>query len=374
MKKVLFVANITGHINSFHLTYMRWFQEQGYQVHVAANGETPKNFCDKFYDVKLERSPYAIIKNYKAYCELKKIINAEKYNIVHCHTPMGGVLGRLCSIRSRKSNNTKVLYTVHGAHFYKGAPLKNWILYYNMERFLSRYTDAIITINQEDYNNFNNSQFKNKDLYRIPGIGVDTSRFFVASDDEKSKLRKKYGYRPESYLIIYTAEFIRRKNHRFLIEAMVDLVQKCPDIRLLLAGHGKLFEEMKALAQELKVNDNIDFLGYRSDVPQLVALSGVGISASTEEGFGLNLAEEMSAGLPIVCSNVRGHAEMIRPGENGFRFDVGDMIGYVQSIIHLENPQLRKKLGESAYRDSVKFSISRSLEAMEKIYIKYTNA
>lgn len=148
--KVLFLSN-TANFSKFNLPYMRWFKEQGWQVDYASAGEEDVPDCDRQYKISIVRSPFHILKNLKGLCELKKLLRENRYDILHCHTPMGGVLGRLAARKLWKEHKIKVIYTVHGFHFYRGAPILNWLLYYPMEKWLSRCTDVIVTINEEDY-------------------------------------------------------------------------------------------------------------------------------------------------------------------------------------------------------------------------------
>ena len=149
MKKILFLSN-TANFSKFNRPYMRWFKEQGWLVDYCSAGEEQVFDCDNQYSIPIARSPFNL-NNIKAYKELKQILTDNNYDILHCHTPMGGVIGRLAAIKLRKQNKIKVIYTAHGFHFYKGAPIMNWLLYYPMEKWLSRFTDIIITINEEDY-------------------------------------------------------------------------------------------------------------------------------------------------------------------------------------------------------------------------------
>lgn len=147
--KVLFLSN-TANFSKFNLPFMRWFHEQGWQVDYASAGEESVSDCDNQFSICIARSPFSF-KNIRAYRQLKKILVENNYDLLHCHTPMGGVLGRLAARKLWKAGKIKVIYTAHGFHFYKGAPLLNWLLYYPVEKCLSRCTDVIVTINEEDY-------------------------------------------------------------------------------------------------------------------------------------------------------------------------------------------------------------------------------
>lgn len=357
---------------AFHLLYIKWFKENGYEVHVAANdGSVIVPLVDRQWNLCIERSPLNL-NNIKAYKELKTIIEREKYSLVTSHTAMGGVLARLAGRRARKNDGLKVLYTAHGFHFFKGSPKSFWLFYYPMEKFLSRYTDAIITINQEDFELVKTSDFRNKQTFKIPGIGINTDRLLKVTEDLKQQLREKNGYKQDDFLAIYVAEYIPRKNHRFIIDALPELIERIPEIKILFAGRGRDMELTMDYAKSKGVEEYIDFLGFRNEVGNLIALSDIGISASKQEGLGLNLAEEMFSGLPVVGSEDRGHKEMIIHGENGFLYPQNDSKAFIDAIVYLyENPERRKEMGEHAAQSIQKFSLDNSLKEMVRIYERY---
>lgn len=369
MKKVLFVASVASHIESFHIPYIKWFKEHGFIVDVAARMDidNPIEYCDKFIDIPFERSPYSK-GNISAYKALKAVIYNGQYNIIHCHTPMAAALTRLAARKMRK-NGLTVIYTAHGFHFFRGAPLLGWLLYYPAEKFLSRFTDIIITINKEDFLSITDLNFKCKDSYIVPGVGVNTESVIDSNDETKKKLRKSYGYSDNDFILFYAAEFIKRKNHRLIIEQLPSLSKKIPNIKILLAGRGELLVEMKKLAEHLGVNRYVDFLGYRRDIPELVAMSDVGVSSSLQEGLGITVAEDMFAGLPVVVSYDRGHKEMVIDGFNGYFFDINKPEQFSDKIYELyKYPEKRILMGLNAKKSIQKFSIENALAAHISIY------
>lgn len=373
MKKVLFVANIHKHFLAFHVPYIQWFKDNGYEVHVAAGGE--RNIivpnADKTFYLSLERHPFKLA-NIKAYRELKRIMQEEDYCLVHCHTAMGAVVGRFAAKSLRAQGRLKVLYTAHGFHFFKGSPKKYWLMYYPMERYLSRYTDAIITINQEDYDMVKTHAFKNKDTYKIPGVGINTSRLIVTDDAVRMHLREKYHYSQDAFIMIYIAEYIERKNHRFIVEALPEIVKEVPNVKVLFAGRGALMEQMKALAKSLNVSAYIEFLGFRKDIGQLIALSNIGVSSSRQEGLPMNIAEEMYSGLPIIASKDRGHIELVDNGENGFIYKQDDSLEFIKYAIRMAHDEnLRKQFGISARNKMQRFTLENALKEMVTIYKRY---
>ena len=371
MHKILFVATIFKHLRAFHLPYIEWFKQQGWQVDAMANGDDQLEEAHHSFNVPVSRSPFSL-SNVKAIKQAKAIINREKYNIVYCHTAMGAVLARLAAKNARTKYGTKVIYVAHGFHFFKGGPLKSWMMYYPMEKYLSRYTDAIVTINEEDYQLVKNNGFSNADTFKIPGIGLNTGRLFETNEAVRAKLRTQYSYSQESFILIYIAEYIERKNHKFIIDSMDGLRKQIPTIKVLFAGRGRLMDAMMAYAKEKGVDSYIDFLGFRKDIGQLIALSDIGISASRQEGLGLNLAEEMFAGLPVVATVDRGHKEIVKDGYNGFMYAQLDHVGFENAVYILyQDPELRKKMGENAKYYIQQFCLSNVLPALTEIYKKY---
>lgn len=371
MKKILFVATIFKHFRAFHLPYIEWFKQQGWQVDAMANGDDPLEEAHHSYNVPVSRSPFSL-SNVKAIKQAKAIINQEKYDIVYCHTAMGAVLARLAAKKARKKYGTKVIYVAHGFHFFKGGPLKSWLMYYPMEKYLSKYTDAIVTINEEDYQLVKTRGFRNIDTYKIPGIGTNTSRLIETNNAVRAELRTQYGYSQDSFILIYIAEYIERKNHKFIIDSMDELKKQIPTIKVLFAGRGRLMDAMIEYAKQKGVDSYIDFLGFRKDIGQLIALSDVGISASRQEGLGLNLAEEMFAGLPIVATVDRGHKEIVKDEYNGFMYAQLDHAGFENAVCKLYlDPELRKKMGENAKEYIQKFSLDNAMASLTEIYKKY---
>ncbi|AWH85134.1 glycosyltransferase family 1 protein [Flavobacterium album] len=372
MKKVLFVANIHKHFNAFHLPYINYLKSEGYEVHVAANDpETRIAEADKQYDLPINRNPFSK-NNITAVRQLKKIIAKERYSLIHCHTAMGSVVARLAAKKFRKEGWLKVLYTVHGFHFYKGSPKMYWQVYYPMEKYLSKYTDGIITINEEDYALIKNSNFKNGETFKVPGVGINSDKFKGLSFSDAPAIRAKNGYSNDVFLIIYIAEFITRKNHKFILESVAKLQEKISDFKFIFAGRGILKETMEEQAGALGVNSKIDFLGFRKDIGELIIMSDIGVSVSRQEGLPMNVAEEMYAGKPVVASYIRGHSDLVDDGVSGFLYQPGDQEGFVSRIIELyNNKELYSKMSVAASEKATKFALDNCLEEMKTIYKRF---
>ena len=369
-KKILFTASIAKHIIRFHLPYLKWFQEQGYETHVACNGDDETPWVDKKWTVPFIRTPFSF-GHFKAYSMLKQIIDSESYDLIHCHTPMCSVITRIAA-RDSKQRGAKILYTAHGFHFYKGASFINWLFYYPVEKLLAKYTNAIITINTEDFELVKKKKFKCGAVYKIDGIGVNPSKFQPVTFKEMSGLRMDTGYNSDDFILIYAAEFIHRKNHKFILDSILRISSTIPSLKILFAGRGTLIEGCKKYAKKIKVDKYVDFLGFRTDIKELIAMSDIGISSSRAEGLGLNLTEGMFSGVSIVATVDRGHKEMIENGVNGFLFEQNNHEQFANQIIELyNNKSLKEKFAANALVSVQKFSIDNSLKSMAKIYQNY---
>ena len=298
MKKVLFVATVVKtHIMEFHIPYLKMFKEMGWETAVAARNDydNPADcvipYCDTYYNVPFERNPLKP-GNLKAYKELKHIIDEGEYDIIHCHTPVGAMLTRLAAKQARKQG-TKVFYTAHGFHFYNGAPAINWILYYPVEKWLSRYTDVLITINKEDYERA--KTFKAGKVCYVPGVGIDLKKFNVGYVNKEQK-RKEIGVSADDFVLLSVGELIPRKNHEVVIRALSVLKQQdnLSHIEYVICGRGVYEADMKKLAEGLDVADHIHFLGYRNDISEICNCADLFVFMSHQEGLPVALMEAMA--------------------------------------------------------------------------------
>lgn len=371
MKKVLFVATVVKlHIMVFHLPYLEWFKKNGYEVHVAARNDYENSedcnipFCDKFFDLPFERFPLKV-KNICVYRKLKKIIDANEYQIIHCHTPMGGALGRVATKKTRK-NGTKVIYTAHGFHFYKGAPLVNWFVYYPVERLLARYTDVLITINKEDYARA--KDFKTKKTVYVPGVGIAIDKFRKIEVDKDEK-RRAIDINKDEFMIISVGELNKNKNHHIIIKAIAKL--KNEKIKYVICGQGPLEHELKKLSSKLGIEHQVVFLGFRKDVSELLNVADLFAFPSLREGLSLSLMEAMASGLPVICSKIRGNIDLIEESKGGYLIELSNTsiieISKRINMIYMDK-NIKHKFGEYNKVKITKFSITNVIDEVSKIY------
>ena len=343
MKKVLFVATVVKtHIMEFHIPYLKMFQDMGWKTAVAARNdyEDPADckipFCDTYYDIPFERLPWKAA-NIKAYRELKAIIDREHFDIIHCHTPVGAMIARLAARDARK-RGTKVIYTAHGFHFFKGAPVKNWLMFYPAEWLLAPLTDVLVTINKEDY---------------------------------ALAKRRELGLTEQDFLILTVAEMTKNKNHSTVLKALA-LLKNEPgyeSMHYLICGRGEQRDALEAEARQLGIWEHVHFLGYRHDVPELCRCSDIFAFMSFREGMPVALMEAMSCGLPAVCSKIRGNTDLIEHGVDGL-FAENTPEGVAAAILKLyHDPALREQLGRAASQTVSRFDAKAVQQRMKEIYL-----
>lgn len=318
MKKILYVATVVKtHIMEFHIPYLKMLKEDGWETAVAARNDYENKeechipYCDTYFDIPFERNPFRV-NNIMAYKKLKKIIDTGGYDIIHCHTPVGGMLARLASRAARKTG-TRVIYTAHGFHFYKGAPIINWLLYYPAERWLAGYTDVLITINKEDYKRAR--QFKANKVYYVPGVGIDLKKFFPDKEKRKVK-RKELGFQDSDFVLLSVGELNKNKNQAIVLKTLLKLKkdESYSKIHYVICGRGAWERKLKKMAERFGIKEHVHFLGYRTDTPEIYNAADLFVFMSLREGLPVALMEAMACGLPAVCSKIRGNTDI---GENG---------------------------------------------------------
>ena len=308
--------------------------ENGYTVDVACS-EVLDRFSEvsadlkgyaKLYKLSMQRSPFDR-SNLKGYREVREIIEQGNYDIIWTNEPVMGMLTRLAARKARK-RGTQVIYMAHGFHFYQGAPKKNWMIYYPIEKWMARYTDKLITINKEDY------QFAKKHfscpVFHIHGIGADSKRFHPISQEEQQKRRKELGF--GGPVILNVGELNANKNQKTAILAFKEVVKQYPSAKLLIAGKGEEKENLERLARAEGIKENVVFLGYTLELEKYMQICDAVIACSYREGLPLNVIEAMLCGKPMVASHNRGHNELIQDGVNGYLVNADDTSGYAAKI------------------------------------------
>lgn len=367
-KKILYIATVQSHICQFHIPMLKKLKQDGWEVHVAAKDNLSEkrglilNEPHEVFDVPFSRNPINK-NNIIAYKQVRDIIRTKKYDVIHCHTPMGSVIGRIAG----KVNKVKtIIYTAHGFHFYKGAPIKNWIMYYPVEYILSKFTDILITINKEDYEIA--KLFKAKKLMYIPGVGVNTEKFNSDNIDIDSvEIRKELGISKEDFIVLSIGELNKNKNHESIIKAISML--KDSNIKYIICGNGPLDKYLIDLADKLNVSEQVILLGYRRDIAKIGKMADIFCFPSFREGLSVSVMEMMASGLPIICSKIRGNTDLIDHEKGGYLVDPTDIVKFAQSIKKLKlDSNLRNNMSNYNKEKVKMFSELNVIYNMSEVY------
>lgn len=373
-KKALFVTTVGNFLQLFEWNDVEILQKMNYEVHYAADFTQLDTKTERLYQerniilhpISICRSPLKFKENSKAFVQLKKLICEEKFELLHCHTPMGGVLGRLASFFCG-DRKPYVLYTVHGFHFYQGAPLLNWLLFFPAEYLLARLTDGLITVNEEDYRRALYFPLRNGGkVERIPGVGLALEKLECKAE-QHTEFRVKYGIQTGCFYILTAGELNQNKNQQTLIRAVAILKKK--QIHLGICGEGPLKEYLGQLAKELGVAEQVSFLGYRNDLQELLIAADVFAFPSHREGFAIAPLEALAAGLPLITSERRDSREYIKHGENGLVCKKNTPEEYAEAIrLLLEHSDLRKCLSEAGKKTARQYALPETARIMQGIY------
>lgn len=377
-KKALMTASVASMIDLFNMDNIRILQQLGYEVHVASNFKfgsiTSQERVDAFRKELKEAGirvchipiPRSIgdIKNIAhSYRQMKRLLEKERYAIVHTQSPIGGVVTRLAAGKIRK-RGSKIIYTAHGFHFFKGASKKNWMLFYPIEKFLSRYTDVLITINQEDFQRA--QKFHAMRVCHISGIGVDIQKFSEENAD-REKLRESFGVSEQDFLLLSVGQLSKRKNQSAVIRAL----SKIPDssVKYMAVGLGECEQYDRGLAKELHVEDRVIFAGYHEDVSAFLHAADCFIFPSLQEGLPVSLMEAMAAKVPVICSRIRGNVDLVTDRKEGLLVEPMDVEGYAEAVLWLKShPEAAAEYRKNAFNKIKGNGIHSVHRQMEKIY------
>lgn len=347
MRKVLYVATYGDFFSSFQIDNMKLWQELGCEVHCAADfsDKNYNRFTDKIdaigvkkHQVDFVRTPFSF-KNIKAFFQLKRIMTNENINILDTHNPVASILSR---IAANLIGIDKVMYTVHGFFFYKGASLKKNLLFKPVEFFMARLTDVLIVTNLEDYEAAQKMKVR-ENVYYVPGVGVATEEISNLSVNVSNK-KKELGIPENSFVLCSVGECIKRKNHESAIRAFSKIYT--PDMYYIVVGDGLLFEHLNALVKELKIEKNVLLPGYRKDANEILKISDLYLFPSYQEGLSVALMQAMAAGLPVVASRIRGNVDCIIDGKGGITVsptDIDEMSNAISLLRH--NNSIRSDFG-----------------------------
>lgn len=381
MEKALVLASVASMIDQFNMPNIRLMKEMGYEVDVAANFVEGSTCSDekiaalkmtlaelgvRCFQIDFSRNVLNIGQNLKAYNQTKRIIDDNDYTLIHSHSPIGGFLSRIAARRARK-HGTKIIYTAHGFHFFKGAPLMNWLIFYPIERISSRWTDVLVTITREDYQ-LAQHKMHAKEVVYVPGVGIDTSAFAPKEEDSAINLRKRneLGLIPTDTVMLSVGELNKNKNHEIVLRAMARLNR--PDLHYVIAGRGELKGYLEQLAKNLGLSSQLHLLGFRTDVKELFKMADFFAHPSFREGLSVAVMEAMANGLPVICTEIRGNTDLIEDNKGGYLFKPAEQETAFQALKNMIESSDRKSMGLYNLRKAEVLDVEAVLEVMKKIY------
>lgn len=325
MKKILYITTLSSTVNAFLVPHIKELIESGYKVDCAfsINKKLDNSLIElgvNQYAIPFSRNPLGI-GNIKAYQELIEIQKINQYDIIHVHTPIAALYGRLIKL---KFPRIKTIYTAHGYHFLKGGSKLGWLIYYPIEKYMAKLTDVIININYEDYE-ITKSKLKPRKSYFINGVGLDLNKYKKLSKDKTTCIKKELGLKEKDFIVLMIAELNKNKNHIQVINAMEVLRDKYPNIKLLCVGEGGYSKHINKQIISKDLQNNVYMLGYREDINNLINISDIGISMSYREGLPRNIMEFMACGRKVIATNIRGCRDLICNEDVGTLVNVGDV-------------------------------------------------
>lgn len=362
MAKRILVSSTDLMMVQFLLPHIRYLAEQGYEMEIACSDvggrmeeirSQLRDLALKIHVVRLVRSPVSPT-NRKGYQDMKQVIAQGHYDLIWTNEPVMGVVTRLAARKARRAG-AKVIYMVHGFHFYRGAPKLNWLIFYPIEKLMSQYCDRIVTMNGED-RRLAESRFSTPVSF-IHGIGVNGTRFHPISPEEQLDVRAHEGLSKDDFVVICIGELNENKNQETLIEAAALIRNRIPSLKVMLAGKGDLEQALRSLIRERGLEDTVQLLGYRKDLPRLLPAVDLAVSCSKREGLPQNIIEAMLCQKPVIASHNRGHDELVRDGETGYLFAPDDVSALADFLIRLQkDPRLRVELGRVGAQRAVSYT------------------
>ena len=382
MKKALIITNLSGFLLKFETENVRLLQEAGFEVHYASNvhdeeypyaPEQLKSLGVIFHHIDIARSPCMLRMNLDALRQLRALLRQEQFRLIHCHTPVGAALGRLAPVFCGVRPGPVVLYTAHGFHFYRGAPLFNRIVYRAAERLLAHLTDGIVVINQEDYLAARTFHLRRQGcVWKVPGTGLNREKFCPAGEEGRRKAREKLGIPQDTFLLLSVGELNENKNHEVVIRAVKELKRRLPDRNLLccICGDGYYRDRMQVFIDRLHLHGQVVLCGYRQDIAGWYAAADLTVFPSRREGLGIAALESLAMGVPVAAADNRGTREYMRNGSNGFVCRWNDVKGFAACIRRYQDmpEQERQKMKDCCVRTAEPFDRVYTNQVMREIY------
>ena len=370
MPKLLIVTTVPITIRSFLLPFIRHFKNLGWQVDGMAQGISEDKdcvaACDRIYDIQWSRNVFDPINLLAGISRVQEVVAQDNYDLVHVHTPIAAFVTRYAL---RNNYQTRVIYTAHGFHFYQGGNAVKNAIFFNLEKLAGKWTDYLVTINKEDEAAAKKHNFlpANK-IYYTRGIGVDTDYYASGkvTPEDIRKVKQELQLSNSDTLLLSIAEFTPRKRHQDLLYALAKTANL--NIHLALAGDGKIKAAMEELAKQLGINQQVHFLGYRTDIPTLIQAADAVLLVSQQEGLPRSIMEAMCLNTPVIGTNIRGTRDLLEEG-CGLLIELGDTDALAKAMTQVaENSNSLAAMAEKAKIRIKNYDITQIIQQYEDIY------
>ena len=301
--KVLYAASTKQHLDRFHMSYIKELRKST-DLYLMATGQ------DVDFSVSFDKHFFSF-QNLKSILQIRGILKKEKFDAVILHTTLAAFLIRAAMFGMKK--RPRVLNVVHGYLFSKPIRSKKDRVLLLCEKIMRSKTDAIAVMNAEDLLIAQENDLCRGAVYSIRGMGVDG---FPCIPQKNTDLRASLKIDSSRLVCTFVGELSRRKNQLFLIQAAKRLRDEGIPICLLLVGEGTEREVLENEIHKLQLEDVVRLLGSRNDVPDILSVTDIYVSASVSEGLPFNIMEAMYCGLPIVASNTKGQNDLLSAHPN----------------------------------------------------------
>lgn len=381
MKNALVLASVASMIDQFNMPNLLLLKHLGYEVDVACNFIEGNTCSDEriailkksledlsigCFQIDFARNVLKVSQNLRAYRQVRHLLKERNYSIIHSHSPIGGLLSRLAA-RDMRKEGTKVIYTAHGFHFYHGAPIKNWLIFYPIEKVASRWTDVLVTITHEDYK-LAQDKMNAKEVVYVPGVGIDTMSFSPPEDRKtlREKKREELSIKSDMLMLLSVGELNKNKNHEVIIRAIAAIGNK--NVHYCIAGRGELKEYLEELATGLGIKEQVHLLGFRTDVRDLFKAADIFVHPSFREGLSVAVMEAMASGLPVVCSRIRGNTDLIDQDKGGYLFSASSVDGAIEALQIAVSSNNLATLGAYNIQKAKGFDVKVVMDTMRMVY------
>lgn len=332
--------------------------KEGFEVHcVSSEGDYVEEIKKQgfyFHNIHIDRK-ISPVGNLKSVLQMVKLFKSIKPDIVHVHTPVAAVLGR---IAAKLALVPTIIYTAHGFYFHEGMSKKQYKLFFNIEKYIGRFfTDYIFTQSKEDFDVAVKNKFLSKkkhDHYYHISNGIDLGHAFnlKSIDDEKiNQIKKDLGIQENDIVVSFIGRLVKEKGIIDLLESFKHL--KSENVKYLIIGDLPKSERDLETAKTLnkyEENPNIIFTGQASNINELLYLSDIFCLPSYREGMPRSIIEAMAMKNAVIATNIRGSREEVVEDETGYLIDLNASKQIADKVDYLiENPMTLQGMKENGF-------------------------